>query len=250
MPREWAGVGHAPARASATHTPPRHAEGDRHTHTPTNTPPLTHSHAELQAALARRTLTPAQAAALAAASAAAEREAATAARARASLADFDIVADLGRGAFGAVRLARDRRAGGALVALKSLNKADMVARGQVGHARDERNALAALAASPRVVALRATFQDEDALHLVLEYLPGGDLMTLLMRMDVVPVVSWCGGKGREGVGKGKRARAFFLFHLSPTLPRPLTPSPGPASTPPNSCSPWSPSTLSASCIGT
>ena len=189
-----------PARASA-HT--RHGtQGVRRrtSHTREQTPPPhpSSSRAELQAALARRTLTPAQAAALAAASAAAERAAASAARARASLADFDIVADLGRGAFGAVRLARDRRAGGALVALKSLNKADMVARGQVGHARDERNALAALAASPRVVALRATFQDEDALHLVLEYLPGGDLMTLLMRMDVVPVVSVCGREGGRG----------------------------------------------------
>jgi serine/threonine kinase 38 len=106
-----------------------------------------------------------------------------------------------------VRLARDR-ATGDLVALKSLNKADMVARGKVGHARDERNALAALAASARVVALKATFQDDDALHLVLEYLPGGDLMTLLMRMDVVPVVRWMKKEREEVVwsaqGAGKK----------------------------------------------
>ena len=45
-------------------------------------------------------------------------------------------------------------------------------------------------ASNHVVALRASFQDEKRLHLVMEYLPGGDLMTLLMRMDVLPVVSF------------------------------------------------------------
>ena len=45
-------------------------------------------------------------------------------------------------------------------------------------------------ASRHVVALRASFQDERRLHLVMEYLPGGDLMTLLMRMDVLPVVGF------------------------------------------------------------
>lgn len=44
------------------------------------------------------------------------------------------------------------------------------------------------ASTSHVVALRASFQDERRLHLVMEYLPGGDLMTLLMRMDVLPVV--------------------------------------------------------------
>ena len=45
-------------------------------------------------------------------------------------------------------------------------------------------------ASRHVVALRASFQDAERLHLVMEYLPGGDLMTLLMRMDILPVVGF------------------------------------------------------------
>jgi serine/threonine kinase 38 len=36
-----------------------------------------------------------------------------------------------------------------------------------------------------VVRLFYSFQDEDFLYLVMEYLPGGDMMTLLMRRDTL-----------------------------------------------------------------
>ena len=71
-------------------------------------------------------------------------------------------------------------------------------------------------ASSHVVALRASFQDEKRLHLVMEYLPGGDLMTLLMRMDVLPVVSFwilvvedffLGGGG----GRDRKSTCTFLY---------------------------------------
>jgi len=47
-----------------------------------------------------------------------------------------------------------------------------------------RNVLA-LADTPWVVKLFYSFQDDKHLYLVMEYLPGGDLMTILMKYDIL-----------------------------------------------------------------
>jgi serine/threonine kinase 38 len=54
----------------------------------------------------------------------------------------------------------------------------------VAHVRAERDILA-LAKNPWIVELRSSFQDDKFLYLVMEFLPGGDLMTLLMRKDIL-----------------------------------------------------------------
>ena len=107
--------------------------------------------------------------------------------ARPAPSDYTSLALIGRGAFGEVRLCVER-ATGALVAVKALAKAEMRARGQVAHVRSERDALAAspLRACPFIVRLRATFQDAARLFLVMEFCPGGDLLTLLQRVDTLP----------------------------------------------------------------
>jgi serine/threonine kinase 38 len=38
---------------------------------------------------------------------------------------------------------------------------------------------------PWIVDLKYSFQDSKHLYLVMEYLPGGDLMTLLMKKDIL-----------------------------------------------------------------
>lgn len=48
----------------------------------------------------------------------------------------------------------------------------------------ERNLLAEVD-SNCIVKLYCSFQDEEYLYLVMEYLPGGDMMTLLMRKDTL-----------------------------------------------------------------
>lgn len=48
----------------------------------------------------------------------------------------------------------------------------------------ERNLLAEVD-SNCIVKLYCSFQDEEFLYLVMEYLPGGDMMTLLMRKDTL-----------------------------------------------------------------
>ncbi|KAI3991953.1 hypothetical protein MKX01_012898, partial [Papaver californicum] len=54
----------------------------------------------------------------------------------------------------------------------------------VEHVRAERNLLAEVA-SHCIVKLYYSFQDSEYLYLVMEYLPGGDVMTLLIRADTL-----------------------------------------------------------------
>lgn len=55
---------------------------------------------------------------------------------------------------------------------------------QIMHVRTEREILIS-AKSPWVVNLKYSFQDELFLYLVMDYLPGGDLMSLLMKKDIL-----------------------------------------------------------------
>ena len=104
-------------------------------------------------------------------------------RQRLSMSDFEPLKLIGKGAFGEVRICRDTTTG-KLVAVKKLQKSEMVRRGQVDHVKAERNVLAEVR-HYAVVKLLYSFQDEDFLYLVMEYLPGGDLMTLLIRLEIL-----------------------------------------------------------------
>lgn len=69
-------------------------------------------------------------------------------------------------------------------AMKKLKKAKMIARNQVEHVTKERDALAQLndfySENPWVVRLYYSFQDALYLYLIMEYVPGGDLLTQLI----------------------------------------------------------------------
>lgn len=104
-------------------------------------------------------------------------------RQRMSVDDFEPLTIIGRGAFGEVRIVRERLTG-KIMAMKKLKKSEMVRRGQVEHVRAERNVLAEVH-NPYIVKLYYSFQDEEFLYLVMEYLAGGDVMTLLMRKDIL-----------------------------------------------------------------
>lgn len=95
--------------------------------------------------------------------------------------DFELLTIIGRGAFGEVRLCREKKSGN-IFAMKKLKKSEMLSRGQVEHVRAERNLLAEVA-SHYIVKLFYSFQDAEFLYLIMEYLPGGDIMTLLMREE-------------------------------------------------------------------
>ncbi|KAF8093558.1 hypothetical protein N665_0383s0183 [Sinapis alba] len=97
--------------------------------------------------------------------------------------DFHLLSIIGRGAFGEVRLCREKKTGN-IYAMKKLKKSEMLSRGQVEHVRSERNLLAEVA-SDCIVKLYYSFQDPEYLYLIMEYLSGGDVMTLLMREETL-----------------------------------------------------------------
>lgn len=97
--------------------------------------------------------------------------------------DFEPLTIIGRGAFGEVRIVRQKLTN-KIFAMKKVSKNEMVRKNQVQHVKSERNILA-LAENPWVVDLAYTFQDDKHLYFVMEYLPGGDLMTILIKKDIL-----------------------------------------------------------------
>ena len=71
-----------------------------------------------------------------------------------------------------------------VVAIKKMAKTEMIFKNQVAHVRAERDILAQ-AKNPWIVELKCSFQDNKYLYLVMEFLQGGDLMTLLMEKDIL-----------------------------------------------------------------
>jgi hypothetical protein len=134
------------------------------------------------------------------------------------ISNYDIVRVLGKGSFGVVRLVREKsdnignssgsssetgrssnvpasqlalqspppiRKVKQVYAMKVIRKSDMLRNSQEGHLRAERDFLVASENSRWVVPLIASFQDNNNLYLVMEYMMGGDFLGLLLREDVL-----------------------------------------------------------------
>ena len=99
-----------------------------------------------------------------------------------ALEDFHTVKVIGKGAFGEVRLVQKKDTG-KIYAMKTLLKSEMFNKDQLAHVKAERDVLAG-SDSPWIVALYYSFQDSQYLYLIMEFLPGGDLMTMLIRWEV------------------------------------------------------------------
>ena len=93
------------------------------------------------------------------------------------------MAIIGKGAFGEVRVCRHKTTG-EIFAIKKMKKEEMHKKNQVLHVRAERDVLSE-ANNKWIVDLIYSFQDDIYLYLVMEYLPGGDLMSLLMKKDIL-----------------------------------------------------------------
>lgn len=100
-------------------------------------------------------------------------------RAKLSMDQFTTVKQLGKGAFGSVSLVI-KKDSNAYYALKILNKKEVVLRKQIAHVKAERDILKE-ADNDWIVKLYYSFQDTEFLYFVMEYIPGGDLMALLIR---------------------------------------------------------------------
>ncbi|KAF2650517.1 kinase-like protein [Lophiostoma macrostomum CBS 122681] len=141
--------------------------------------------------------------------------------------NYEIVRILGKGSFGVVRLVREKseltgqidssengyteifdgsgqvtppstssspiaRKKKQVYAMKVIRKSDMLRNSQEGHLRAERDFLVASENSKWVVPLIASFQDNNNLYLVMEYMVGGDFLGLLLREDILDesVAKW------------------------------------------------------------
>lgn len=102
-----------------------------------------------------------------------------------NMSDFHTVRKIGQGSYGEVFLVR-LKTSNQLFAMKKLLKRDMVKRRQVNHVWLERFVLATVGEHPYVVKMYFSFQDSDYLYLVMEYLPGGDLLSMLIRHGSIP----------------------------------------------------------------
>ncbi|XP_015207067.1 rho-associated protein kinase 2 isoform X3 [Lepisosteus oculatus] len=96
--------------------------------------------------------------------------------------DYEVVKVIGRGAFGEVQLVR-HKASQKVYAMKLLSKFEMIKRSDSAFFWEERDIMA-FANSPWVVQLCCAFQDDRYLYMVMEYMPGGDLVNLTSTYDV------------------------------------------------------------------
>lgn len=99
-----------------------------------------------------------------------------------NFADFELQRTLGTGSFGRVCLALHRPSG-QYFAMKKLRKSDVVRLKQVEHTNNERSLLSQVE-SPFIVRMVCTFQDERHLYIILEYVSGGELFSLLRKVRV------------------------------------------------------------------
>lgn len=119
------------------------------------------------------------------------------------LTDFIIQRTLGTGSFGRVHLGEWSNVFGGtskadrfevrskhnlrFYAMKVLNKDKIVRTKQVEHTNNEQKMLENVQ-HPFIINLWGTFQDPSNLYMVMDFVPGGELFTLLRRSNVSPLI--------------------------------------------------------------
>lgn len=99
-----------------------------------------------------------------------------------SLNDFDLLRTLGTGSFGRVHLVQSKH-NQRFYAVKVLKKAQVVKMKQVEHTNDERRMLGEVK-HPFLITLWGTFQDSRNLYMVMDFVEGGELFSLLRKSGV------------------------------------------------------------------
>ncbi|PGG99664.1 AGC/PKA protein kinase [Blastomyces parvus] len=101
-----------------------------------------------------------------------------------SLDDFSLQRTLGTGSFGRVHLVQSRH-NQRFYAIKVLKKAQVVKMKQVEHTNDERRMLQRVK-HPFLITLWGTFQDAKNLYMVMDFVEGGELFSLLRKSQRFP----------------------------------------------------------------
>ena len=97
--------------------------------------------------------------------------------------DYESLGIIGKGAFGEVHVCREKSTRN-IYAVKKIKKKVLEEKNQIIHTRNEQLLMRKIK-SPWIVELKASFQEEDYLFLIMEYLPGGDLMNYLIKKDIL-----------------------------------------------------------------
>ncbi|NWI84413.1 CTRO kinase, partial [Pitta sordida] len=98
-----------------------------------------------------------------------------------SVKDFEVKSVVGCGHFAEVKVVREKMTGD-IYAMKVMSKETLLAQEHVSFFEEERSVLAQ-STSPWIPQLQYAFQDKKNLYLVMEYQPGGDLLSLLNRYE-------------------------------------------------------------------
>jgi protein kinase A len=101
-----------------------------------------------------------------------------------TLTDFQIQRTLGTGSFGRVHLVQSKH-NQRFYAVKVLKKAQVVKMKQVEHTNDERRMLQQVK-HPFLITLWGTFQDSKNLYMVMDFVEGGELFSLLRKSQRFP----------------------------------------------------------------
>ncbi|KKF95585.1 cAMP-dependent protein kinase type 2 [Ceratocystis platani] len=101
-----------------------------------------------------------------------------------TLQDFEIQRTLGTGSFGRVHLVQSKH-NTRFYAIKVLKKAQVVRMKQVEHTNDERKMLGEVK-HPFLITLWGTFQDPKNLYMVMDFVEGGELFSLLRKSGRFP----------------------------------------------------------------
>ncbi|NWU11790.1 CTRO kinase, partial [Cephalopterus ornatus] len=98
-----------------------------------------------------------------------------------SVKDFEVKSVVGCGHFAEVKVVREKVTGD-IYAMKVMSKESLLAQEHVSFFEEERSILAQ-SSSPWIPQLQYAFQDKKNLYLIMEYEPGGDLLSLLNRYE-------------------------------------------------------------------
>ena len=104
-------------------------------------------------------------------------------REKQSIKDYISIAVIGRGAFGEVHVCKNKKTNN-IVAIKKIKKEILIQKNQIIHVRNEQIFMSNVK-SEWIVDLKASFQENEFLYLIMEYCPGGDFMNLLIKKDIL-----------------------------------------------------------------